>query len=122
MSHGDITHVDIPVTDTRRAQAFYGDLFGWDIREVAGFEGYPMWQAPNGALSGGLAPRDASFTQPRSYIHVDSIDEALTIAEANGGRVVQPRQAIDGSSGWAVLEDTEGNEMGVYEQTPATDR
>ena len=42
MAHGDIAHIDIPVNDTNRARAFYGAMFGWDIREIPGFEGYPM--------------------------------------------------------------------------------
>ncbi|WP_231979769.1 VOC family protein [Tessaracoccus coleopterorum] len=64
MAHGDITHIDIPVGDMAKASAFYSELFGWQIAEVPGFEGYPMWQAPNKISGGGLAPRDAAFTQP----------------------------------------------------------
>ncbi len=39
MPHGDITHIDIPVSDTARAQAFYAGLFGWQIAELPGFSG-----------------------------------------------------------------------------------
>ena len=38
MAHGDITHVDIPVTDFARATEFYSRLFGWQIADVPGFE------------------------------------------------------------------------------------
>ena len=41
MAHGDITHIDIPVTDLSRSTTFYGELFGWRIAEAPGFEGYP---------------------------------------------------------------------------------
>ena len=77
MAHGDITHIDIPVSDMGRATSFYGQLFGWQIAEVEGYEGYPMWQAPNKISGGGLAPRSEGFTQPRSYVEVDSIEETL---------------------------------------------
>ena len=40
MAHGDITHIDIPVGDMERAKGFYGGIFGWDIQEVPGFEGF----------------------------------------------------------------------------------
>ncbi|MGO1288453.1 MAG: VOC family protein, partial [Cellulosimicrobium funkei] len=70
MAHGDITHIDIPVSDNGRATQFYGELFGWEIAEVPGFEGYPMWQAPNKISGGGLAPRSEGFTSPRSYVEV----------------------------------------------------
>ena len=66
MAHGDITHIDIPVTDFARATEFYSGLFGWQIAEVPGFEGYPMWQAPNQISGGGLAPRSDGFSQPRN--------------------------------------------------------
>lgn len=120
MAHGDITHIDIPVSDTERATAFYSGLFGWQIAEVPGYEGYPMWQAPNKISGGGLAPRSEGFTQPRSYVEVDSIDEALARAEQHGGKVVTGRQPISDTSWWAVLEDPDGNHVGLYEGTTET--
>src|SRR6478609_5479777 len=87
MAHGDITHIDIPVSDLAAGQEFYSSLFGWAIAEPPGFEGYPMWQAPNKISGGGLAPREDGFTQPRSYVEVDSIDETLAAAVEAGGTV-----------------------------------
>ncbi|GAA3547792.1 glyoxalase [Aeromicrobium flavum] len=115
MAHGDITHVDIPVADTRRAQEFYGRLFGWKMTEYPGFEGYPMWQAPNEISGGGLAPRSEGFTQPRSYVEVDSIEETLAAAKEQGARVVMERQPISETSWWAIFEDPDGNVIGLYE-------
>lgn len=120
MAHGDITHIDIPVTDTDQARRFYSELFGWTIEELPGFEGYPMWQAPNKISGGGLAPRSDGFTQPRSYVEVDSIEQALATAEQNGGRVLQGKQPITESNWWAVFEDPFGNQIGLFEGTTAT--
>ena len=120
MAHGDITHIDIPVGDLEKAKQFYAGLFGWRIAEVPGFEGYPMWQAPNKISGGGLAPRSEGFTQPRSYVEVDSIDEALARAEENGGKTVMGRQPISETSWWAILEDPDGNHVGLYEGTTET--
>ena len=118
MAHGDITHIDIPVSDMERAKGFYGELFGWQIAEMPGFEGYPMWQAPNKISGGGLAPRDDDFTQPRSYVEVDSIDDTLAKATAHGGEVVLAKAAIDENSWWAAFRDPDGNVVGLYESTP----
>ena len=115
MAHGDITHIDIPVSDSGRATQFYGELFGWQIAEVPGFEGYPMWQAPNKISGGGLAPRSEGFTTPRSYVEVDSIEDTLAKVRELGGRVVLEKSEISPTSWWAAFEDTEGNEMGLYE-------
>lgn len=117
MAHGDITHIDIPVSDLERGRAFYSGLFGWRIEEVPGYEGYPMWQAPNKISGGGLAPREEGFTVPRSYVEVDSIDEALRRVTELGGRVVKAKQAISDTSWWASFTDPDGNEVGLYEST-----
>ncbi len=117
MPHGDITHIDIPVSDTARATEFYGSLFGWQIAEIPGYEGYPMWQAPNKISGGGLAPRSADFTQPRSYVEVDSIDDTLARATELGATVTMEKQPISETSWWAVLTDPDGNTIGLYEGT-----
>jgi len=113
--HGDITHIDIPVSDTTRASAFYSALFGWEIAEVPGFEGYPMWRAPNQISGGGLAPRSEGFTHPRSYVEVDSIDAALAAAVEQGGQVLMEKSPISETSWWASISDPDGNEIGLYE-------
>jgi len=115
MPHGDITHIDIPVTDFAKATEFYSTLFGWQIAEVPGFEGYPMWQAPNKISGGGLAPRDDGFTQPRSYVEVDSIDETVAKAKDAGGTVLMEKAEISPTSWWAVIADLDGNAIGLYE-------
>jgi uncharacterized protein len=115
MPHGDITHIDIPVSDLTRAATFYSELFGWQIAEMPGFEGYPMWQAPNKVSGGGLAPRSDEFTQPRSYVEVDSIDETLAKATQRGATVLMAKTPISETSWWAVLEDPDGNHIGLYE-------
>jgi predicted enzyme related to lactoylglutathione lyase len=115
MAHGDITHIDIPVTDLGKATEFYSGLFGWQIAEVPGFEGYPMWQAPNKISGGGLAPREDGFTQPRSYVEVDSIDETVAAAKDAGGTVLMEKSQISPTSWWAVIGDPDGNAIGLYE-------
>lgn len=115
MPHGDITHIDIPADDLGRAQQFYSGLFGWEIAEMPGFEGYPMWQAPNKISGGGLAPKEAGLQSPRSYVEVDSIDEALAKVADLGGSVVTGKTMISPTSWFAVFTDTEGNQLGLYE-------
>lgn len=120
MAHGDITHLDIPVNDLANASAFYSELFGWRIAEIPGFEGYPMWTAPNELSGGGLAPRGDGFTQPRSYVEVDSIEETLEKAAAHGATVVMAKSPISDSSWWAIFADPDGNHIGLYEGTTDT--
>ena len=115
MAHGDITHTEIPVTDFAKATEFYGELFGWSITESPGYEGYPMWRAPNGVSGGALTERTAELTQPRSIVEVDSIDDTIAKATARGGSVLMPKGPIDDASWWAVIVDPDGNQIGLYE-------
>lgn len=117
MAHGDITHIEIPVNDVAQATAFYSELFGWQIAEMEGFEGYPMFQAPNGVSGGALTQREEGFTQPRSMVEVDSIDEVLQKATAHGASVVVAKAEITPTSWWAVFADPDGNQVGVFEGT-----
>ncbi|WP_413319883.1 VOC family protein [Agrococcus sp. 1P02AA] len=115
MAHGDITHIEIPVNDLTKATAFYSDLFGWQIAEMEGFEGYPMFQAPNGVSGGALTQREEGFTQPRSMVEVDSIEDTLAKATARGATVVVERSEITPTSWWAVFADVDGNQVGLFE-------
>ena len=117
MAHGDITHIDIPVSDMEAAKGFYSKLFGWQISEIPGYEGYPMWRAPNQISGGGLAPRDEEFAQPRSYVEVDSIDQTIATAKDAGGTVLMEKAPISPTSWWAVIADPDGNVIGLYEGT-----
>ena len=115
MAHGDITHIDIPVSDFARSTAFYSRLFGWEIADVPGFEDYPMWRAPNQISGGGLAPREEGFTQPRSYVEVDSIDDTVAAARSEGATVLMEKSEITPTSWWAVIRDPDGNDIGLFE-------
>lgn len=74
-----------------------------------------MWQAPNKISGGGLAPRSDDFTQPRSYVEVDSIDETIKKAVGAGATVLMDKQPITETSWWAVIVDPDGNSIGLYE-------
>jgi hypothetical protein len=117
MAHGDITHIDIPVDDLDKAKAFYSTLFGWQMAAPPGYDDYLMWRAPNDAGGGGLTTRSADFTQPRSYVEVDSIDDALAKVEGLGGEVATPKALISDTSWFAVVRDPSGNLMGLFEGT-----
>lgn len=118
MAHGDITHIEIPYDDRVRAVAFYETVFGWDVGEPPGYEGYPMWQAPNQISGGGFVQRTEANGTPLSYIEVDSIDDTLAAVTANGGTIVREKTPISDTSWYAVFLDSEGNQLGIYEAAP----
>jgi predicted enzyme related to lactoylglutathione lyase len=74
-----------------------------------------MWQAPNQLTGGALTAREEGFTQPRSMVEVDSIDEVVAKATANGGTLAVEKTPITEGSWWALLRDPDGNEIGLFE-------
>ena len=121
MPHGDITHIEIPADDLERAKAFYSAVFGWSISAPPGYESYPMWRAPNQISGGGFVQRTEQQGYPRSYVEVDSIDDAIAKATAAGGSVLDAKSPISETSWYATIVDSEGNQIGLYEGSTMTD-
>ena len=121
MAHGQITHIEFPADDTDRAQRFYSELFGWQFQTVPGFEGYFMFNTGAAdAIGGAVGARGkATAEKTRMYIETDSIDAVLARVPELGGSVVTARTEIPGQGWYAVITDSEGSEVGLYEGLPS---
>jgi uncharacterized protein len=118
MQHGDLTHLEIPADDVDRAKRFYGDLFGWSFQTAPGFESYHLFLTPAGqeAMGGAIGKRgEMAPERMRNYVNVASIDALLPRVADLGGRVVEAKREVPGMGWYAVLEDSEGNEIAVWE-------
>jgi predicted enzyme related to lactoylglutathione lyase len=122
MKHGDLTHLEIPADDPHRARDFYQRLFGWSFQEMPGYAGYHLFTTPVGAegMGGAIGKRGESAPEKlRAYVWVDSIDATLPLVEEAGGTVVEAKAEVPGQGWYAVLADTEGNEIALWESTPS---
>jgi predicted enzyme related to lactoylglutathione lyase len=119
MAKGEITHIEFPADDPERATRFYRAVAGWEFGEP--MEGFPdYWMFRNGEASGGAVGKRGESTGSvlRIYITVDSLEDACAAAEANGGTVLeQPRDIGGGMGRFAVVRDTEGSEVGLWQST-----
>jgi predicted enzyme related to lactoylglutathione lyase len=115
MARGEITHVEFPADDVERAKRFYGAVAGWEFDEMEGYPGYFLFRSGEG--SGGALGKRAESVGPgiRIYITVDRLEDAVAAAEANGGAVVTPPSDVSGQGRWAVVRDSEGSEIGLWE-------
>ena len=121
MAHGDFTHFEIPADDPSRAQRFYAGLFGWETREMPGYEDYYLFNTPAGqdAMGGAIGKRGESAPeQLRTYVHVDSVDDAVAKVRELGGTTVAEKAEVPGQGWYAVFRDTEGNELALWDQAP----
>ena len=120
MAHGQITHVDIPSDDLGRATRFYSELFGWQMRSMPEFPNYEMFQSGPEDVGGGIGLRgETAPVNPRIYVTVDSIDDALARVEGLGGSVVVEKTQVPGMGWYAAIDDSEGSEIGIWESLPA---
>jgi uncharacterized protein len=120
MPQGDYNHIEIPADDTKRARAFYEGLFGWTFTETP-FGDYMTYKTPAGeaGVAGGMGKRGESAPLTiRNYVGVDSIEDSVAKAVELGGRVSKEKDEIPGIGWWAVIDDTEGNELGIFQPMP----
>lgn len=116
MAKGEITHVEFPADDPERAKRFYAAVAGWEFSEMDGMPGYHLFQTEE-RHGGAIGKRGETIArQLRLYITVDSLEEGCAAAEANGGTVVeQPTDIGAGMGRFAVVRDTEGTEVGLWQ-------
>jgi predicted enzyme related to lactoylglutathione lyase len=120
MAHGQITHIEFPADDLQRARHFYAELFGWEFGEMEGFPGYLLFRLGTAEAGGAIGERGRSTGERlRVYAEVDSIDDVLTRVPELGGSVIQAKQEISGQGWSAVIEDSEGSELGLYQGIPS---
>jgi predicted enzyme related to lactoylglutathione lyase len=118
-----IYHFDIPVDDVNRAQQFYKDVFGWDMKKMTSQvdPNIELWMCEtedeNGrkGITGGLMKRDKLPTVT-NYISVNSIDEYISKINKSGGRVAVQRTEIPNLGFFAMFLDSENNLFGLFEK------
>jgi len=114
-------HFELGADDVPRAISFYENVFGWR------FEGWggPMeyWLITTGeegeqGINGGLGMRADGVESVNTY-DVPDLDTALAAIEANGGKVISPRQPVAGVGWMAYCRDTESNTFGIMQMDPS---
>jgi predicted enzyme related to lactoylglutathione lyase len=115
------TWFELGVEDARRAQAFYGGLFGWRFDDV-GEDGSAA--IDTGGVGGGLHGHDPGAA-PIVFFGVEDLDAATARVRALGG-VVEG----DPSSGeaeqqrrfgrFALCRDDQGSPFGLHQPPPGS--
>jgi predicted enzyme related to lactoylglutathione lyase len=109
-----IAWFELPAQDTRRAQEFYGRLFGWQFEDFEGPAEYHMASEAGGAIFPANGERG-----PVAYFGVDDVDAARERVRELGG-TAEERQEIPGVGLYAHCIDTEGNPFSLYQPIAAT--
>jgi predicted enzyme related to lactoylglutathione lyase len=102
--------------DAPKAQAFYGEVFGWKTRSfpLPG-AAYDMIYTGDDMIGGYAAAagarRDARWL---AYASVEDVDAAVRTATERGGAVVVPAQDIPTVGRRACVADPQGAELGLF--------
>ncbi len=121
----NIAYFQIPADDVGRAGKFYQSLLGWKIEPDTTLEDKSLqWQnittgAPEeGTMNmGGLYKRQMPGPI-MNFVKVGDIDRILANVERLGGKVLMPRNEIRSVGLVAVIQDTEGNIIGLWKPGP----
>ena len=117
---GALCWTELTTTDTKAAEAFYTQLFGWTPKHNA--PGAPMEYTEfsvAGTPSIGMMPKPAdmpahipSYWMP--YFQVDDADASAAKAKALGGNVMVPPTDIPKTGRFAIVNDPQGAMFAVF--------
>ena len=118
-----VVFFEMPANDMNRAKEFYKKVLGWYISPD--YENYYFAlttlsdenKIPKvvGQINGGIQKKDDTIDKLRLMIHVTDLDETLKRALDEGGKILIPPKKIPGYY-YAVIMDTEGNEINLAER------
>jgi predicted enzyme related to lactoylglutathione lyase len=106
-----LNYLELPVADTARCKAFYGEAFGWAFSDFG-----PSYAATtSGDTDIGFQADPAQRTAAAlPVIEVADVDAALAAVEAAGGRVTMPVFAFPGGRRFHFA-DPDGHELAVMQ-------
>jgi predicted enzyme related to lactoylglutathione lyase len=116
--HGALAHFAINADDVERSQRFYARLFGWRFHPW-GPPGFFQIETPGATgLRAALQQRRALVDDVRTVgfectIAVDDVHATLALVAELGGRVVMEPFTIPTVCELAIIEDPDGNVLGV---------
>jgi len=124
-----VVHFEIPAKDVKRASAFYSKAFGWAFNQFPNFEYWRIGTTESdqqgnptspGAINGGLGKKGSTAPKdPTVTIRVADIDAALKNISKLGGKVTGKKTPVGDMGFTAYFEDTEGNNIGLWQNTGA---
>jgi predicted enzyme related to lactoylglutathione lyase len=113
-----VVHFEINARDGKKAQAFYADLFGWNIDAnnpmAYGLVDTGLKKGINGGIGQVEAGKLPFIT---FYAAVAEPQACLDKAVSLGGKVVLPVTEIPNMVTFALFADPEGNIVGIVKDT-----
>ena len=121
---GSIGWIDLTVKDAPAVRDFYSKVAGWSHQPVTidDYNDYCMF--PPGSkdpISGICHARGLNSDLPAQwlmYIHVESLDKALTECVNAGGKVIGAPRNFGADAVYAVIQDPAGAYVALFQPKP----
>ena len=123
MNYNAVNWFEIPVSDMSRARKFYENVFQREMEEVEAalsdmemvfFSGTHEAPGAMGALVKSKNQKPAQMSGVLIYFSCQNITDELERVEKAGGSVLMPRTPIGEHGFIALIQDTEGNRIGMH--------
>jgi len=121
----NIGHFMIPADNVDRAKHFYRTLLGWKIEptrnpmEPSKMAAMQYHDIITGAAKEGMMNTGGLYRRHRTesiltFVEVEDMDRVLSKVEMLGGRITMQKEEIRGVGLTAVIQDPEGNVIGLW--------
>src|SRR5262245_5896707 len=113
---GKFVWFELVSKDAKKAQAFYGELFGWKAVAFPPGGAYEMifaGETPDTMIGGYATPAAGEPARWLSYVSVPDVDAAARTAAAAGGTVLDA-PADSGGGRRARIADPQGAELCLF--------
>ncbi|MEL7315743.1 MAG: VOC family protein, partial [Cyanobacteria bacterium J06559_3] len=103
---------ELITSDVEGARAFYGQLFGWTLKDgpVAGMP-YTVIEVDGEDIGGMAPPPPNQANMPPTwgiYITVEDVDAIAAKAKALGGEVLLPPMSVESVGKFSLIKDPQG--------------
>ncbi len=110
--HTPISWNELITNDVEGAKKFYGELFGWDLKnENVGDRSYTVAKSYNTEVAGIMqTPESAEGLPPQwgAYVTVEDVDASANKVIELGGTVLLPAKDVPGVGRLCVVADPQG--------------
>ena len=109
-----VGHFEIQAKDASAMQAFYGDLFDWNIDANNPMNYGVVDTGVEGGIGGGIT-ESTEGTPPSTVFYIEVADPQAKLDEiaARGGTVIVPVTEIPEMVTFAIFADPDGNTVGL---------
>ena len=117
------TYFDFTVRDLGQARAFFEKVLGWRFeRFPMPYEYYRIQAGPAGepGIDGGMGsikdtPLSGGHPLAQVTVPVPNLDAVISLVEASGGRIVEPKVPIPGIGWYATCAEPGGLYFGLIQ-------